>query len=176
MYVVNLFLNLFRLFSLFPSIEAVQKLFVKKSTADEFYLALQSEFTNLAEPIVPEITDYIFGIDTKAIQNKIRTIKSYTLLVSVGKWDDNQNPLGNTSTMVEVSVSVVRPFSADASDGIDELLILNNCTEYLNRIVKYISFSCQTSVNFPVQYVPEDTTTMFGCIGITALLTLEAKW
>jgi hypothetical protein len=127
---------IFLYFARYPKFESVAKSFNKGASNVTGYAAFKEECTELViKNLVPEITDYVFGVNEDRIKKRINAISGYYLFVDYGSIEASPSPsTGHTQNYFNIAITVAFPINPDNMDDADEVLISSNCLNYLKQI------------------------------------------
>ena len=118
--------------SRFVSREAVQRLFILNTGLD--YTSLQQEV--LAVPDAdrnPAITDFIFGVDDKAVSERISNVKGLYLFVDYSAITSSISSIDVKTDSFHVAMTIARP-SPDNQDQATELLWQDRALDAMTAI------------------------------------------
>lgn len=175
----DLILSIYLYFARFPKFDSLLKTFNKGTSTFAGYAAFKSSVTGLAiNNLVPGIEDYVFGVNEKRIRKRIDTIGGYYLLVDYGNIEAVfSSQTGNTKNYFNIAVTVAHPVNADKMDDADEILISNQCLNYLKQIKDRIKTDDRETLiknlNSNYDAVPFVAPELNGSIGWTITLTHE---
>lgn len=175
----DLIQNVYLYFARFPKFESLARSFNKGSS----HIAGYADFKSLSEAItvrdvVPEINDYVFGVNLDRVKMRIDNIGSYYLLVDYGNIEAMPNSLtGHTQNMFNIAVTVAHPVNADRMDDADEVLISSHCLDYLRAIKNRMKTDSRETLvkdlRSNYQAVPFVASELNGSIGWTLTFTRD---
>lgn len=131
----SLLTDLFLYFARFPSGEAIPSLFNKGKSNIPGYDELFAAAVKFSDsPIIPEITNYVFGPNFDAVCSRVNNMTGYYLFVDYGEIDcatDRSNRLTDSARLAITVAYKLKDFSGDL---MEQLLVSSNCLSSLAAI------------------------------------------
>lgn len=121
-------------FARFVPLKALQNFFLFKGDHD--YAQLKA--TMIAEESdrrIPEISDYLFGINNESLRRRISSITGIYLLVDYANITSTINATDCKKDSLHFAVTVAAPHPAD-EDWVNEALLQQRCLDILSTIRK----------------------------------------
>lgn len=126
--------NVFKYFSRFVSREALDRFFLA-STGSE-YDELRDEVESLPnDRRIGQITDFIFGVDTAAVKQKISQVTGCYLFIDYSQITSSVDRLDVKTDAFHVALTVAKPHPND-EDQFANMLGMDACMECMSKIRK----------------------------------------
>lgn len=142
----TLITDIFTYFAKFPDKASVLKNF-KSGSKEANYLALKATIEALpAESLIPEIKEFIFGMNEDELHTRIKNMEDLFLFVEYGQVNlirDEKNDI--TNSQIALAVNVATKFNWDNKDTVEESLLLNKTLNYLVKIINQIKADDETN-------------------------------
>lgn len=172
-------LDIIKYFAKYPAKPAVLELFRYKSEANALYDGLKTELEALPdESIIPGITKYVFSTDSNVVDDILRDMQEYFLLLEYGRVTGSPvQQMDTRDVNANLAISVGIKHSKKADDIVMESVKMQQCMDYIIAIIKQMVIDnddlCDwlrfNESSFHID--PIDPLFAHGCIGWTLSFT-----
>jgi hypothetical protein len=175
----DLIINLFKYFSQFVPQEVLKGIFIQpEKSRKPGYPEIEAEIRTSADTNrIPDIEKFIVSINENFVSERIKNTKGIILFVEYGKFSvDHETMKGVKESL---AVTVAHTFTDTNNDNLNEILLMNQCLEILDRIIRtmkeeqeQLDFCANGElVTFPVDIQVVDPASFYGCGGWSAMFT-----
>lgn len=170
-------------FALIPAREGVLKNFDRFSSVHPGYQALKDEIQNATtEPVLPDVTDFVFGFNPEAANNHLRNISGPFMLVDYGIFK-GQNILqdGGQSLRFIFSVIMAMPPNGRNHDPVEDMLWSDTLLEYARTMLRHFEAQdkerCTTKrmLDGDVTIAPVEPQILLNCVGWDVSFSRDAS-
>jgi hypothetical protein len=174
----DLILLFFKYFAQFVSKEALGGGFIQPDHSRKpGYNEIEAEIMNLPDThVIPAIARYVFSVNENFISERIKNLKGFALFVEYGKISVNHEQADGIRQTL--AITVAHPFSDANCDNPNEVLLMNEALEILDRILRRMNeqqrefVMCGYSlITWPVEIHPFGPATFYGAGGWSAIFT-----
>jgi hypothetical protein len=169
-------INIFKYFARFVSKDALRPVFIQPDRSRMPGYA-ETEAEVMASPdtdVIPAIARYVVSVNENFVSGRIRNVKGFLLFVEYGKISVNHDVMEGVRQ--SLAVTVVHPFSDTNGDNLNEILLMNEALEILDRILRRmnerqheLSFCGGALLQWPAEIHPVEPALFYGCGGWSAL-------
>jgi hypothetical protein len=169
-------LNLIKYFGKFPLLEGVLNLFSMQNNSYQQYAELKNYFVTLpleSQSLIPEIKNFIIGVNADKLTTKIQSLKDLFLLVEYGN-EEIVKKEGNTNSTLHITITIGLPFAYQNHDLMSESIAFDLCRETLIKLLKLMEVEWKKRchqidyLNFPITIGPVEPKALCGCAGYFA--------
>jgi hypothetical protein len=174
----DIILQLFKLFAQFVPKTALNSLFIQPDRSRKAgYTEIETEILSLPDThVIPVIARYVMSVNENFVSERIKNLKGFILFIEYGKIDvDHEVADGIRPSL---AVTVAHPFSDTNSDNLNEVLLMNEALDILDRILGRLNEmqherdTCNYSLlKWPAEIHPVDPVAFYGCGGWSASFT-----
>ena len=175
----DLIIELFKYFSKFVPKDVLKTTFIQQNASKKTgYDEIKSEILASAdESVIPEIEKFVLSINESFISDKIKNSNGIILFVEYGKMNLDRSKLKGLTQALAITVAY--NFSDKNNDNLNEIILMNQCLEILDRIIRRMAEEqealefCANSelISYPVEIQPVDPSVFYGCAGWCAMFT-----
>jgi len=167
-------------FGKYLGMEYVLKNF-KRGTSGVSYNALKAQVELLpAIGLIPELKEYIFGIDEDVLADRLAAAKGFMLFVEFGTINGRETQPGMVvESAMQLAISIGYNGDNKGRDEVELMLIRGECLRMLNVLLAQMladrkAKNCDMLRGFeiPKQIFPIPQKALFGVVGYTAFLEL----
>lgn len=133
-------LDVLKTFAAMPNREGVLKSFDRIKSKHPDYETLRTEIENLPTPVIlPEINDFIFGLDADKINDHIRNIKDVFMMVEYGLFQGS-GLFDSRVRDVEfvLTIFIGKPNDGKNLDSIEHTLLMDDLLKYAQRMIEHV--------------------------------------
>ncbi len=172
--------DIFTYFAKYPLLEGVKKNFKNKKSTMPGYLELKNTIDNLpVHSLLPELEDYVFGMNEKEVFDRIRNMKGMFLFIDYGQINMNINERNDyAASQIHLAINVGHEYSTQNDDIIEESIIMNKTLVVMQKIIKQIMGDDKASdcpfkkyFNNPTQISPIEPKSFHGKLGWNVMFT-----
>ena len=135
-------LDVLKTFAAMPNRQGVLKAFDKAASGSKFpaYPALRNQIEALPTPVVlPEITDFIFGLDAETINDHIRNIKDVFMMVEYGVFQGNSLfDVRNRDVDFLLTIFIGKTNQGRNLHIIEHTMLMDELLTYVQRMLQHI--------------------------------------
>lgn len=113
----------------FPSRNGVLKSFKLGVYPDVKYKQMLDDINALPEPIIPQITDFVFGVDEEVVKKAVSNISGYFLFVDFGEIQSSTDANNRITDSFSISMTVAKRYDENSMDQISTAIIFDNCLD-----------------------------------------------
>ena len=158
---MNTLTEIFTYFAKFPLKAGVLKMF-NRADSGRFpsYITLKNQVTNLdPHSLIPEIQDFVFGIDEKSIKDRIEKITGTYLFVDYGNIASLADDLKRRTDEILIAITVATPLHTNSLDMVEQILLADQALDHLMSIMAIMRQDSRCSpfvkqLTFPVEITP----------------------
>jgi hypothetical protein len=175
----DIIINLFKYFSRFVPNESLKEIFIQPEHSRRAgYSEIEAEIMGLDnKPFIPEIERFIVSINENFVSERIKNFNGIILFVEYGKHSIDHSVMKGVKE--SLAVTIARNFSDANNDNLNEILLMNQCLEILDKIIRTMQEEqngpdfCINGelITFPVEVMPVDPALFYGCGGWNAMFT-----
>lgn len=133
--VYQILTDIIKYFGKFPDRSGVLRNFNRTTEKLSGYDDLKTYFTNLGDPLLPEIKDFVFGTDEKVISTRLDSIASFFLYVELGQIAaSSPDNFHNRDTNLMLAITLGHPFVGSDQDCVDDILLSDQCLDLLLQL------------------------------------------
>jgi hypothetical protein len=171
-------ISLFRYFAQFVPKEGLNSLFIQPDHSRKAgYTLVETEIMTAPDThVIPAIARYVLSINENLVAERIRNLRGFLLFVEYGKISVNHNVADGIRR--SLALTVAHPFSDTNSDNLNEVLLMNEALDILDRILRHMNQQQHeldhcgaTLLRWPAEIHPVDPVTFYGCGGWSASFT-----
>lgn len=160
-------------FALLTDKSGVLENFDRSASDHPGYAALKAEIEAFQDaPVLPEIKDFIFGLNADAVNERIRTITGPFMLLDYGIIRGN-NVLRDAGSSLRFifSAIIAQPFNSRNLDPMEEMLWNDTLMGYVTRMLKHFEAAdinrCATKrmLDGGVTISPVEPAVLLNCVG-----------
>jgi hypothetical protein len=154
----------------------------KRGTSGVSYNALKAQVELLpAVGLIPELKEYIFGIDEDVLSERLKSAKGFMLFVEFGTINGTETQPGMVvESAMQLAVSIGYNGDNKSRDEVELMLIRGECLRMLNVLLGQMladrkAKNCDMLRGFdvPKQVFPIPQKALFGVIGYTTFIELQ---
>jgi hypothetical protein len=159
--------------------EVLRKLFIQPARSRKpGYGEIETEALALDDTAVfPEIETFVVSINESFVSSRIKNAKGFILFVEYGRISANHNTI--KGIVESLAVTIAYNFSDNNNDNLNEILLMNQCLEILDRIIRRMEDEQQELdfcanaelVSYPVDIQVVDPVHFYGFGGWCAMFT-----
>lgn len=147
--------DIFRYFAAFVPKEALSRVFNNADGQD--YTQLKEELLNASDELrIPQIKDFIFGIDASSVQQRITSVKGLYLFVDYGNITSYIDRTDVKTDRQHLSLTVAIP-TADNADQLRKAIDQDSCLSVLKIIRDRMR---EDDYKYGVNWLPSDASTL----------------
>ena len=171
-------IQLFKYFARFVSKEALSSIFIQPDPSRMAgYAEVETEIMTAPDTrVIPAITRYVVSVNENFVAERIKNLHVFLLFLEYGKITlDHDRMDGIRQTL---ALTLAHPFSDTNSDNLNEILLMNQALEILDRILRTMNeeqheldFCGGSLLKWPAEIQPVDPVAMHGCGGWSATFT-----
>lgn len=175
----ELIINLFKYFAKFVPKDVLQDVFLQPLTSRKAgYDDIEAEVLALDQTkVIPDIEKFIVSINENYVSERIKNSKGFVLFVEYGKLSVDHTV--EKGIIESLAVSIVHPFSDNNNDNLNEIILMNQCLEILDQILRQMAFEqedldfCTSAqlISYPTEIQVVDPLNFYGCGGWCAMFT-----
>jgi hypothetical protein len=175
----DLVIGLFKYFARFVEKDVLKGVFVQPNQSRRAgYSEIETEVMLQADgDVIPAVRRYIVSLNRNFVSECIKNVKGFILFVEYGPMSVDHDV--NQGVQELLSVTVAFPFSDSNNDSVNEILLMNEGLEILDRIVRTMMrdqselgfCSGRRLVSFPVEIDTVDPFKFHGCGGWRAVFS-----
>lgn len=126
----------FKYFAKFPPNDAVLKLFDDNSLNDAGYTELLDYVNTLSNPVLPDVSAYIFTQDENMIRTIVEKTDGYIMMVEFGPVNGSgRDKIGLRDVDFNFSVIIARHFKQRKYDPVTETIIMDKCLDMIQSVI-----------------------------------------
>ncbi|MFT4072808.1 MAG: hypothetical protein QM654_12905 [Dysgonamonadaceae bacterium] len=172
----DIIVTLFKYYSKFVSKEVLRKMFKQVSRKSVGYDEVVADILSQNEDaVIPDIDAYIYSANERFVSEKIPNSDGTILFVEYGAF--SYDPTSANGISEKLAVHIACPYTMTNNDNMNEALIMNRMYAILCSILDAMQADqsnlnfCGTTklVNFPVEIVSIDPSTLYDRIGFMAM-------
>lgn len=130
-------IDIIKYFAKFPSRANIDNWFASPDAAIPGYSDLQDYINALPDPLIPDITDFIVGMDEEKIANRIRSIDGFFMYVEYGNIRASQlDNYRKRSTDFNLAVIIACHYNSRNIDNMAEALVMDNALTYMMQLAE----------------------------------------
>ncbi|MDR0681175.1 MAG: hypothetical protein LBG15_04895 [Dysgonamonadaceae bacterium] len=132
----NVISNLFKYYSRFVPKESLKEIFIQPEHSRRAgYSEIEAEIMGSDnKSVIPEIERFILSVNENFVSEKIKNFNGIILFVEYGKHSIDHSVMKGIKELL--SITVARNFSDANNDNLNEILLMNQCLEILERIIR----------------------------------------
>lgn len=135
-------LDVLKTFAAMPDRDGVLKAFDRAATNSKFtdYSTLRTEIEELPTPVIlPEIKDFIFGLDADKVNEHIRNIKDVFMMVEYGMFQGKALfDVRNRDVDFVLTIFIAKPNNGRNLDIIEHTMLMDDLLSYVQTMLKNI--------------------------------------
>lgn len=148
-------LDIFRYFAAFVPKEALMRVFNNEDGQD--YHEIKMELLSASDELrIPQIKDFIFGIDASSVQQRITSVKGMYLFVDYGNATSYIDRTDVKTDRQHISLTVAIP-TADNADQLRKAIDQDNCLSVIKIIRDQMR---EDDYKYGVNWLPSDASTL----------------
>lgn len=148
-------LDIFRYFAAFVPKEALMRVFNNEDGQD--YHEIKTELLSASDELrIPQIKDFIFGIDASSVQQRITSVKGMYLFVDYGNATSYIDRTDVKTDRQHISLTVAIP-TADNADQLRKAIDQDNCLSVIKMIRDQMR---EDDYKYGVNWLPSDASTL----------------
>lgn len=148
-------LDIFRYFAAFAPKEALMRVFNNEDGQD--YHEIKTELLSASDELrIPQIKDFIFGIDASSVQQRITSVKGMYLFVDYGNATSYIDRTDVKTDRQHISLTVAIP-TADNADQLRKAIDQDNCLSVIKIIRDQMR---EDDYKYGVNWLPSDASTL----------------
>ena len=148
-------LDIFRYFAAFVPKEALMRVFNNEDGQD--YHEIKTELLSTSDELrIPQIKDFIFGIDASSVQQRITSVKGMYLFVDYGNATSYIDRTDVKTDRQHISLTVAIP-TADNADQLRKAIDQDNCLSVIKIIRDQMR---EDDYKYGVNWLPSDASTL----------------
>ena len=148
-------LDIFRYFAAFVPKEALMRVFNHEDGQD--YHEIKTELLSASDELrIPQIKDFIFGIDASSVQQRITSVKGMYLFVDYGNATSYIDRTDVKTDRQHISLTVAIP-TADNADQLRKAIDQDNCLSVIKIIRDQMR---EDDYKYGVNWLPSDASTL----------------
>lgn len=148
-------LDIFRYFAAFVPKEALMRVFNNEDGQD--YHEIKTELLSASDELrIPQIKDFIFGIDASSVQQRITSVKGMYLFVDYGNATSYIDRTDVKTDRQHISLTVAIP-TADNADQLRKAIDQDNCLSVIKIIRDQMR---EDDYKYGVNWLPSDASTL----------------
>ena len=170
-------ISLYKYFSRFVPKEVLKKMLIQPEKSRRTgYSEIEAELLALPDTdIIPEFETFVVSINEKFISERVRNNKGFILFVEYGKISAEYGTVKGIQE--SLAITVAHHFSDNNNDNLNEILLMNQCLNILNKIIQTMisqqeeldSCADQKLITFPVDIQVVDPVSFYGNGGWCAM-------
>ena len=175
----DLIIDLFKYFSKFVPKEVLEKIFIQPDGSRKAgYSEIESEvLSQPGEHVINDIDKFVVSVNENFVSERIKNAQGFILFVEYGKINVDHN---TTKGIIQsLAVTVAYNFSDKNNDNINEILMMNQSLEILDKIIRRLEDDqedldfCADSelVSYPIEVQPIEPAMFYGFGGWCAMFT-----
>ena len=132
-------LDAIKYFAKFPARAGVEKCFSSPDAAIPGYSDLQTYISSLPDPLMPDIGDFIFGMDEEKIAERIRNIEGYFMYVEYATIKGSSlDQFRKRSTDFNLAIIIGCHYNKRNIDNMGEALVMDKALTYIMQLSEYM--------------------------------------
>ena len=148
-------LDIFKYFAAFVPKEALMRVFNNEDGQD--YHEIKTELLSTSDELrIPQIKDFIFGIDASSVQQRITSVKGMYLFVDYGNATSYIDRTDVKTDRQHISLTVAIP-TADNADQLRKAIDQDNCLSVIKIIRDQMR---EDDYKYGVNWLPSDASTL----------------
>ena len=148
-------LDIFRYFAAFVPKEELMRVFNNEDGQD--YHEIKTELLSASDELrIPQIKDFIFGIDASSVQQRITSVKGMYLFVDYGNATSYIDRTDVKTDRQHISLTVAIP-TADNADQLRKAIDQDNCLSVIKIIRDQMR---EDDYKYGVNWLPSDASTL----------------
>lgn len=172
---MDLIIDLYKYFSQFVPKQVLKNMFIQPDkTQKTGYEEVKAEIMSSGNSkVIDEIKTFVVSINNDFVDQRIKGAKGIILFVEYGKISLNHEQADGIKEAL--SVVVVNDFSIANNDNLNEILLMNDCLNILDKILRAmqedqeIQRVCGTLITYPVEVQVVDPKSFHGRGGWCAI-------
>jgi hypothetical protein len=175
----ELIINLFIYFAKFVPKDVLQNIFIQPiSSRRAGYDDIESEVLALdGTSVIPDIKKFVVSINENFISERIKNSNGFIFFVEYGKLSVNHEV--EKGVVESIAVSIVHNFSDNNNDNLNEIILMDQCLEILDKILRQMGdeqeeldfCSGAELITYPAEIQVVDPMSFYGCGGWCAIFT-----
>lgn len=113
----------------FPHRDGVLKAFNLGAYDDAKYQQMIDQLTALPPSIIPEISNFVFGVDEEVVKKVISDFPGYYLFVDFGNIDSSVDSNNRINDSFNLSFTVAKRVAENSVDQIATAIVFDNCLQ-----------------------------------------------
>lgn len=170
---MNELLDLVKYFAKFPNRDGVLANFSKTTSTFSEYVALKDYITALPAALIPDIKHFIFSDDNDKLEERVRKIESYFMLIEWGPIviTDPEPSARNRTGDWHFAVNIAHPTDDKGKDAIEYMLLSNKTLALILQLANLIKTDddeyCSNfrKIESETVIAPLDPYSFSGCVG-----------
>ena len=164
-------------FAKFPLKAGVQSLFLKVESERSAYATIKAEIDALAKhSLVPEITNFVIGLDEQTIKERISGVTGPYLFVDYGHISSDRDGYQRQNDRILIAITVATPLIKGSMDLVEQILLSDENLNLLLEIrdIMKADSSCSPFVqqlSFPNEITPFFARELSDSTGWTMVFT-----
>lgn len=169
--------SVFLFFARYPDHIGVMKNF-NKTSPPKNYVDFQKEARELPlKNLLPEISDYVFGVTDAAVKKRIQAITGTYLFVDYGNIRTTRNDQKVKTDSLDISVTIAKPLSSNFIDAMEEILMVDRHLELLSTIREDMLLNKEDPfvklLTFPTEILPFSSAELNNSYGFSMIFQLQ---
>lgn len=126
-------LDILKYFAKFPSKDGVLSAFTEGSSEYSQYSDLMKYISDLKEPLIPELSAFVFGQSYESVKSRIADITGSYLFIDFGEFNSSRNSRNSIedSQKLAVTIAIKAPSSIDT---VEECIISDITLQLIDRL------------------------------------------
>lgn len=178
--ITELILDIYSYFAKFPDNPGVLRNFTKNESEFDEYLILKNKVETLPKTsLIPEISDFMMGVNDENIRDRLKTTRGYFLFVDYGNILINESSSEIIESSVMLTIGVARYYTGRKFDFVEENIIMNKALRLLTDVLRIMqSDNAETCafrqyLTFPVEITPLEPLKFYQCAGWGAIFNYK---
>lgn len=131
---MSLLKDTFLYFAKYPEHGGVMKNFNRDTSVLDGYSSFKTDASNIpVKSIIPDITDYVFGIDETTVIKKIKEIAGEYMFLDYGNIPMSHDGIRENTEFL-IALHVARPMNVKGLDFAEEIVLADEMLEHIKTI------------------------------------------